>query len=176
MTAGQAGTDLTCTCGKTVTVPRLSQLRTQAGETAGGASPELVILCTYANDQQPVGGNACLSCGTTTTNRVACSIEYEKPWVKKEGTGLDRILAFVLFGLLGWLYFRIGRRERRVFGEHKLFKVSVTLCPACEGPRLKPLELREILRNEPQFDRLFEKYPEAKVSIDPVQNVRELDG
>jgi hypothetical protein len=173
VTAGQAGTQVACTCGKTVTVPRLSELRSQAGESAGGASPELAILYTYANDNQPVGADRCLNCDTPTTNRLACSIEYERPWLKGERSFISWLVAFLIFGIYAIIYSLI-RRGETVFGEQKVFRLAVTICPSCEKGIRTRRDLRNILCNEPQFDRLFEKYPEAKLSIDPLHEVREL--
>src|SRR5262245_55808052 len=173
VTAGQAGSQVACPCGKTIDVPRLSELRSQAGESAGGASPELVILYTYANDNRPVGGDECVNCGTATTNRLACSIEYERPWLKGERSLISWLVAVLIFGIYAIIYSMI-RRGETVVGDQKIFRLVVTICPTCEKGGLTPRDLRNILCNEPQFQRLFEKYPSAKIFIDPVQEVREL--
>lgn len=175
VTAGQAGTDVACACGNTITVPRLSELRSQAGESADGASPELAILYTYGNDIEPVGGDKCLNCGSATTNRIRCSLEYERPWLKGERSFVNRVIAILIFGICALIYSLI-RRGGVVLGELKVFRLAVTMCPACEKASLTPHGLRTILRKESQFDRLFDKYPSAQIYIDPVREVRQMPG
>jgi hypothetical protein len=161
VTETQAGTEIPCQCGKAVLIPRLSELRSQAGEAAEDPSPELVIRYLYGSGKEAVGGNACACCDATPVDRVLCFIECEKP-----ATAEHSWLFWVFFGLMSLplaIFYYFVKREPKVLSEGKVLEFHLSLCSACRKAALGSDSLQEVLRREPVFARLLVKYPTARV-------------
>jgi hypothetical protein len=163
VTDTQAGAVLTCSCGKGVPVPRLSELRKQSSEIAFDASPEMVIRYVYGSGKEAVGGDACACCSGVPVDRVLCLVECEKPQSK----GQHSWLFWIFMGLfsLPWafIYYVVRLGQRLEMTEGKSFEFYLSLCSSCQKPALEGDLLRKIVCQEPAFARLFAKYPEAKV-------------
>src|SRR5262249_45405048 len=152
-----------CICGKELEVPCLSELRAQAGESASAASPELAIRTLYGAGGQIVGGDKCVRCGMATTDTVACWIECEKPWIKGERSIFFWVIGILLFGIYALIYAFLVRRETEVLADGKVCQAFVAMCVGCQQHKLSASALRTVLRREPDFVRLFDKYPSAGV-------------
>jgi hypothetical protein len=159
----QAGTILTCACGKDVSVPRLSELRRQSSETTCDASPELVVRYEYGSGKEAVGGDACACCSGVPVNRVLCFIECEKPRSKGEHSWLFWICISLLSLPWAFLYYVVRLGQRSEMTEGKSFEFYLSLCSSCREAPLEGDLLRKIVRQEPAFARLLAKYPAAKV-------------
>jgi hypothetical protein len=158
----QAGTTVPCRCGSVVPVPRLSELRSQAGQSPNDVSPELVIRYPYGSGKEVVGGDTCAWCGATPSEPVLCFIECEKPVNKGEHSWLFWVL-FGLWNLPLATFYYLVRREPKVVSEGKTLEFRLALCSPCQKAALGTNSLPQVLRKAPVFARLFDKYPEARV-------------
>jgi hypothetical protein len=170
VSATQAGTDLPCRCGRRIRVPRLSELRSPAGEPAYEPSPVLIIRLLYGSGSQAVGGDSCAFCYATPVNRVACRIECEKPIIKGEHSWLFWIFLGALAPALALLY-SVIKDKPEVVGEATVLDVQISLCCSCQERTPGRHALREALCRNRDFARLFDKFPTAKVSL--TRDVRE---
>lgn len=169
VSASQAGMTVTCACGGSISIPRLSTLRKQSGETAYDASPELIIRYSYSQPHQAVGGEACAICGASTVDRIRIFVECEKPIRKGEHPWFVWIF-MALFSVPMTLLYSMVRREPELVSEAKVLEAAVSLCKSCQPGALTAHSLREILLREPEFARLFDKYPSARVWADRSRN------
>jgi hypothetical protein len=164
VSAGQAGCEVTCKCGKVLNVPSLSELRAQSGEHA--ASPELVVATLYGSGERTVGNGSCILCDTETPNRMNCSIECEKPWVQGDhGLGFW-LIAILVFGVYGLIYSMIHRKGERLV-EARTHRVVVSLCANCLKTGLDERSLKNAIRRDPDVARLLHKYPSARLLYKP---------
>jgi len=163
VSAAQAGTSVSCRCGKVVQVPSLTELRRQSIAIDDDVSPEFVIRTVYGSGKVAVGGDACACCRAAAAERVLCTIEYEKPFFKRERFWPLWIL-FGVFSLPVMLYYLAVRRESRLLSEGRSVDVYVTLCSKCQKSAPEKGMLEELLRGEPPFARLLVKYPQAEIS------------
>lgn len=160
VTSGAAGSKLSCGCGRTVTVPSLSELRSQAGQSAYSVSPELVIEHAIRTGEYPID-NRCVECGQDTDQQIVIEVECERVIRKGGGTSFWAILGAVF---IWWpLILFSNRSEEREFGRHKVYHLPVPACEPCRRSLRGTADLRVCLASIPVYDQLLEKFPNAKV-------------
>ena len=148
----EAGTSKNCQCGATANVPSLSALKNQAGEEQLG--PEMMIRYLYG--EEPVGGRVCARCNGTPIDRVWCLVECEASSTKKDS------LLYWLFVGWGSAVIESYLKPSKVH-DAKVVEFYVSLCAACQETSAAANSLWGSLKTRPEFARLLEKYPNAKI-------------
>jgi hypothetical protein len=157
-----AGTTTLCTCGRTVVIPSLRELRRSAGQTAP-VSPELTIESLLLAGELPEETN-CVLCGERTDSSVCCKIQCEQALVR---SGRPSLWAYLLAGLtLGWLGLAIlkaTQQEDKEWGKDRLFPLPLRICVSCRQRLKTPAEVKEALCQVPLYEQLLMKYPKTRV-------------
>jgi len=97
----QAGSTISCSCGQSLEVPRLSELRQSAGEQAYESGIMDVIQRKVASGELP-SNDICLVSGLPTKDILWVNVECERKWFRgrdesKWGIPLRRLQRFLLF-------------------------------------------------------------------------------
>lgn len=161
-TAGMAGTETTCLCGRTVAVPGLSQLRRNVGKHAYGDDPAARIKRTLAS-KPSLPGEMCLECGTPTTGVLHIQAECERMWTKKSGRGR---IAIALFSIPLYLLTLLvdGRTVVSRHGRDTVVRLRVTMCIHCQARfpfRTGRRALRRLICEVPEYAQLLAAFPQA---------------
>jgi hypothetical protein len=101
---GDAGNQITCQCGRTIAVPRLSALRAMSGEAGARVAPDFEIETLLASKLLPFETN-CVECAAATTNcllvQVVCEraivIHPKRPWFAIISVFFSPFLALFLY-------------------------------------------------------------------------------
>jgi hypothetical protein len=158
VTEGDAGGTLPCPCGRTVRVPSLHELRTQAGLTPYDLSPELVIENLLAAGKLPPT-KTCVCCSKETDEILRVVTECERSWVRwTGGVTWAHLLAMILLPI--WLW---ERTERHEFGKDKIYSLPIPICLGCRPILRDTRSIKQALRKIPDYARLLDKFPKAKV-------------
>lgn len=164
VTESQAGTEIPCSCGRVVAIPRLSQLRKEAGAAAAETSPELLIRYSYGYGRKPLGGDACTRCHATPAESVLCFIECERPVHEADHYSLFWLILAVLQAPLALIYLLV-HGETKVRSEGTQIEFHLALCASCRAEAPEADWLEDVVCVEPAFDRLFAKYPDAQIWV-----------
>jgi hypothetical protein len=172
VTEGSAGAILTCDCGQPIRIPRLKDLRLQAGLAAYDPSPELVIEQYLARQDVPSHG-ACVRCAEETDQLVRVVTTCERQWVKgAPGIGSWLIVLFLMLvsplAGLWWGFWRLdpdqsGGEPR---GSDKIYRLPLFVCRSCRPAVRGSSAIKKYLREIPTYRKLLEKFPDAQVSIE----------
>lgn len=160
---GAAGTQLPCSCGRTINVPTLRELRAATGDSA--LAPEFEVERLLLNGWIPEG-ERCVCCDSPA--------EIHRFWVQCDKAVVVQseqrsILAYLLLwlitplgALLAW-----GTRGRGNSVEHGrdiVYRLPLRVCDTCRNELKKEEAIMEALRSVPVYARLFEKYPAARAN------------
>src|SRR5262249_24610506 len=103
----------------------------------------------------------CARCGVDTEEIIQVVTECERAWTHRSGGfSWGTLLALLLTGV--WV------REKRVEKEYGKNKVYTLPCCVCrEGQRTlrSQREIKRCLREIPDYNRLFEKFPNARLTV-----------
>ena len=161
-----AGATLACACGKTLQVPKLSELRKIAGLTNDGMSPEATIQFLLIGNKLPVG-NQCAHCGAETNSIVIVETDCSPPVPR--ASELIRLANNVLYVLAifisPWVLLFPREQGREETATLILLPLPVRVCPACQPALDDPAKVKRCLLKDPDYRRLLEKYPNANIAI-----------
>jgi hypothetical protein len=164
---GAAGARIQCACGRTVTVPSLDELRQNAGLPPTKPSPELAIEHLLATGMLP-GTNRCAFCGAATEHRIVVVTECERAWTpRSRSSALGSVLGLIVFGwvfLVASLLYREGRNQEE-YGRDKVYRLPLPVCTGCQPAVRGKATLQQCLRQIPEYRRLLEKFPDARVAV-----------
>jgi hypothetical protein len=167
--ATAAGSDFKCACGRTVSIPRLSVLRQQAGIGAfeSGIPDRIHRLVTAAELPE---GSCCAYCGRPTDQVAELRVQIEQLWMR--GPGHARYMALLVAMLISpfwWLraiFFESWREEeRRELGRDRFVDTPMRICEE-DAPKLRSAgqgQLRSILRTVPIYEELLKEYPKSRI-------------
>jgi hypothetical protein len=164
-----AGAKELCSCGRTLVVPSLHELRRRAGLPAPGVSPEMVVEALLLAGRLPEE-DRCVLCGVPTDGIITCTTECERAYVQSgHRPWWVYPLAFLTFGWVGTAAaaadtLRASAGEAREWGKDRIFPLPLRVCAACRPRVTKPAELKAALSRVPVYRRLLEKYPGARVT------------
>jgi hypothetical protein len=161
---GSAGVRWKCSCGRDLQVPTLAELRRMSGEPE---DPERRIRGGI-DKSELFPDRACCRCEARTDAWVPVMIECEPG--NFDAGGFDWKTLLFTIGLTLFLfpvgigYILLRSRGPNAGSYGKGYRVPLLICAACQK-RLDKGGLVECLRQVPVYDRLLDKYPEAKVSV-----------
>jgi hypothetical protein len=153
VSGGEAGSRLSCGCGRTVEVPDLRTLRMAAGEPT--IPPELAIEAMLQAGQVP-GSEECVGCGAPTADVCHVLVQCERREWRAGGWKVNPI--YWLFGV-----FYAERTEARELGRNVAYQLPVRMCSPC-ARRLSRSRTREALHKVNEYHQLLAKYPHASVA------------
>jgi len=166
-----AGTMVRCACGNEVQVPRLSELRTAAGQRQYESGTVDTIKRLIVEGKLP--GARCAISGELTDDVSYFDVECQRVWVSGDSAKAGCIITLLLAVItlpFGWLvYFRRGRRRAahgdQMHGYELTVRVPLRVCGRFEQ-RLRDMsqrELHRVLKTAPEYEKLLEQYPCARI-------------
>lgn len=159
-----AGSKMTCFCGRTVVVPSLRELRRIAGGPEASPSPELEVETLLLSGSLPEEEH-CVLCGVATDHLITSETECERAHVQDGGPGWGQWFFSIFFLFLtGWLVWKIRGQERE-WGKDRIFYLPLRVCSECELELTGTAELRDALCQVALYRRLLRKYPAAKLRL-----------
>lgn len=165
VTAGQAGGEIVCVCGRTVAVPLLSQLRRSVGEPTS-PTPELTIPALLSTGVVP-GPPGCAGCGGPA-KPAEIAADCERPVEEREGVFslLARFLLIILFGWTMYIFLRTQNRPATTHGRDVQILLRLRLCFDCRT-RATARSIAAAVRAVPEYAGLLAKYPTATLTLLP---------
>lgn len=169
----KAGDVLSCTCGRDVLVPRMSELRKAAGESAIPLSTVERINKMVAEGALPVDDLCPLSLRPTDGTlivRVTC----EKAWFRAGSDGSDdgsALLLKLLFGVFGVLAAMMSNRRSprpaEYFGRDTTVDLRLRIAEEARSrySRQTRRQLMALLGKTPIYAKLFDEFPHAKLEV-----------
>jgi len=171
VTEGAAGTFLECSCGRTVRVPSLNELRQQG--LGGEVNPILEIEHLGARAELPQARH-CAWCGEPTAEILPALVQCEKTRLRGPGGFGQLVLSFILFLFGGWLLFflrTIIRAQEVLVGKELTVSVPLRMCGRCSdrtrgvSKRKQQRVLKGLLAKTPVYKRLLDRYPDARLFV-----------
>ena len=157
-----AGQVAVCTCGKSVQVPRLSELRRAVGLDAFEVSISDRLHAMSRDGRLPVE-RECVACGKPTQERLECSVECERPYAK--GPSFWKSFFVMLLGPI-WAMAAMKRDydATEVHGNELVIRTPIRICRSCfESGSFSKRRCVELLRKTGHYARLLDAYPKADV-------------
>jgi hypothetical protein len=167
VTQNEAGTQKPCACGREVAVPSLRELRQRAGEPVT-RTPELVIQSMLRAGTLPDTSD-CGLCASPTRDAilVLADCERREPRGSRSGAWFTTLLSFSLFGVIaGWVVSRTAEDDVRVVGENVILKLPLRVCRFCQES-IRANNLPTAMRRSQVYAQLLDKYPNARLSVEP---------
>ena len=158
-----AGGEATCHCGKTVKVPRLSELKRQAGEAAFDVPARDRIRHLLLHGGLPPDP-ICRFTQRTTSDVVHITVVCEVPRTSG-GFNWWWLLVIGLYSLP--LYFLASRQEPEVVGNETVFRLPVPVAADRQAQvrDFSESQLYQLLGTVPLYAQLLSEYPQARVSL-----------
>ncbi len=162
VSASMCGTMVTCACGANISVPKLSELRRNAGLRAFEVSVSDRLMAMNLEGRLPVESE-CAVCGIPTNESLECSIECERPFAK--APGFWRAFFLMLFAPI-WAFAAIGRDygNPEVHGNELVIDAPIRICRSCfQAYGISKQRCLELLRKTECYDQLLQAYPKAQI-------------
>jgi hypothetical protein len=170
VSATSAGSRLDCTCGRTVDVPTLSELRRNAGLNpiplnTVESIQKLVRLGELPNEKN------CPFTGRIPDTVVWLRVDCESKWVRgSEPLSIPWIFFYIF--LLGWVGAWLVALRKETPKEELGRDVSVDLPLRVSSEAIPNVfrmtsqrKLRKVLRQNPVYSKLLVEYPSAFISV-----------
>lgn len=157
--ASQAGSSTECRCGRQLDIPRLSELRSAAGETPIPLNTVERIRAMIRQGELPVG-DVCPYSGRPANETVYFDVQCERTWVRRRGPKF-------FFGWIGLLMALYHDGPREEFGRETTIRVPLRIAGEARGQILRmrsQSKLKRLLLQTPIYGELLREYPQASVS------------
>lgn len=174
VTPGQAGTEVSCRCGKIVPVPRLAQLRLMAGKDPYATNPVDRIDNMQRAGQLKLT-ERCAGCLKRTDGvmrlEVCCERTYAEETTGSSGD-LSWLMIFGIFKLSRLLADAISPgshprvEESKVLGREMVARIQLRVCASCQDDHAQSMSRETLvawLRTVPIYAELLDMYPEAEI-------------
>lgn len=166
VSATQAGCDVSCACGETLSVPSLSILRKSIGRDAYEAGTIDTINSLIRNGELPAG-DVCAVCGLPTENTCWLHVTCERTWTRTSPLGIGWF-GTIAAACFGWIAFRINSADEAptIVGRDRNVDVPLRVRPehAKRLSKMSSRKLRTLLRTVPIYAQLLDEFPDAVVS------------
>ena len=160
-----AGVKELCSCGRTVLVPSLHELRHRAGLPQPGLTPEKVVETLLLAGKLPEDHH-CVLCGVVTDGVICCTTECERAYIQ---SGRPRwwvyLLSILTFGWPGAAVVYATSREDREWGKDRILPLPLRVCGDCRSHLTGRPALKAALSRVPVYQRLLDKYPDARITL-----------
>jgi len=163
VTKADAGGQVQCRCGQSVRVPRLSELRRQAGEAAYESGAVDRIRRMLAEGQLPPG-DTCQFSFRPTKDVLLVTVECETPYARR-GCGWWSLLFIGLFSLVAY---RLAMQEQiEAVGRETVLRLPLLIDAEFQPQvrRYSASRLSELLRAVPIYAQLLAEFPRARVYV-----------
>ncbi len=169
-----AGGSVRCRCGRSVAVPKLSQLRALSGGDPYVTNPAEAIRKAQRNGTDPAG-NKCVLCGSSAPVFYKCHAVCETMYVKpvQDDSSDDVVGAAVEYFIVGPLYRmlfrRSGSQDAQVLGHDVEVTLSLPVCDSCaaaNGNVTRASVAKRLMMNVPEYRGLLAFYPDAKIRVE----------
>jgi hypothetical protein len=164
-----AGTKIPCHCGRMVAIPSLRELRRLSGSHQEEIQPEMEVESLLLANRLPEE-DCCILCGAATDHSICCRTECEKAQVKTDRwpwwVWLLVLLtcgAILAFGMIVVLAGTKGQTTEH--GKDRTYDLPLRICADCRQQLTNELEIKDAMWEVPAYQRLLEKYPDAKVTL-----------
>jgi hypothetical protein len=160
-----AGSRISCSCGRTVVVPSLRELRRQSGEDAPALAPELAVEALLLACRLPEE-DCCVLCGVATDGSVSCRTECERAYVD-DGTPSWWVwlLGFLTAGMFGVAVVAASRKQEQEWGKDRIYSLPLRVCDACRPGLASEQAVLEALCAVPLYRQLLTRFPGTKVYL-----------
>jgi hypothetical protein len=169
--AADAGGAVLCKCGRSVAVPRLSQLRVLAGADAYVTNPVGAIRKSQQEKSDLTEPRKCVLCGAIKPNLYQCTAICEQSHVKRGDDGTSSIWHWLLLPLVVNILMSFHRKP--AYAESRGHDVDVTfilpVCDECElsnGKATRPSVAKKIMNEVPLYRELLAFYPNLTLRIE----------
>jgi hypothetical protein len=154
VSGADAGVSFPCSCGMTVVVPTLNELR--ASDARRVLSPLERVRRLLITGQLP----GLITCSCIQASSLVLHVEivcYREPI--HGGTSTGENMANLLFG---WLIALAIRRRREKYGDEVSVVVPIPVCNDCRE-RLNGDDLEDAVRRIPAYAEILDFYPHAEI-------------
>lgn len=164
-----AGGTVVCRCGRNVDVPRLSELKRQAGEVVTFSACDRVrqLLLNGGLPPDPM----CRITQRPTADVVHLTVVCEQPRVSGGHTWWWLVFAGIGAFCVSWwmlpLYLLTAHRRTVIVGPETVFRLPVPVASDRQSQvrDFKEAALRELLCTVPLYAELLSEFPRARVSL-----------
>jgi hypothetical protein len=164
---GAAGARLKCACGRTVDIPALDKLRTEAGLPPSTTEARIAYLLSAGHLP---GTKSCACCRADADRTIEIVTECERAWIHQSGgrTWVS-LLGFILTALISpiavWLR---EERSQQIYGQDKIYHLPLPVCTKCTPKVRGTKAIKQYLRQIPEYRWLLDKFPDARVVVSKV--------
>lgn len=166
VTQSMCGSQVSCRCGRKIMVPRLSELRSNAGLSPNRVSAADKLLAFSLEGKLPLE-RECLGCGGVTDTFLGCLVECEQTYAK----GISFFSYFFQCLLVPWFVVALIKRDYdnpEVHGRELVLKTPLRLCQACMlAQKMERQTCLRYLRKNELYAGLLADYPDANIVWDP---------
>ena len=158
-----------CSCGRSVTVPSLSTLRTSAGKSAVPLNT-LDAIRKILRDGSLPEGVVCPYSGRLANEVIYFHIQCERTWAAggDREDFLTRFIGFFVFGWVGALIASQRSASSEALGRDVSIEVPVRISGDIRHQLLRTKrqrKLKDLLRQTPIYAKLLQEYPGATVAV-----------
>lgn len=166
VSATQAGSTIQCSCARTISVPRLSQLRVAAGENSVPQSAVERVQAMIHRGELPTG-NICPLTGRPANCVVYVNMQCEQKYVRKiHGDSSVSLLPLLFGGVVGHLLaLLLSQRPagNEVLGRDTWIDLPLRISSDAKSKflRCRQSKLKSLLQQTPAYAELLKGYPHA---------------
>jgi hypothetical protein len=166
--ATQAGSTLKCACGRSITVPLLSTLRSTAGENAIPLNTIDTIREMIRRGELP-SGEVCPHSGRRADSTVYFHVQCERMWVRgNDSTNIgSTIVHFLLLGWMASLFASLKSRPLEELGRDTSLELPLRISSEVSATIMRMRRqktLKRLLRSTPIYATLLDEFPEGAVT------------
>lgn len=171
VSGADAGGRVTCSCGQTIEVPPLHELRAAAGQSAGLA-PAVRIEALLLAGRLP-GTRECVVCFEDTGDVAKVRADLERAAEVEDDAASEQLASGCLFGVFTNLLQRRSAEEphergpsgMKRIGRDVSFELPLPVCAACRPKLYAPGALPAALNTVPEYAELLKCYPRAALAL-----------
>jgi hypothetical protein len=162
VTAGDAGAKVACPCGRTVSVPSLSELRRGQGLAPYDAPLLEIERMLAANQLPPAGG--CVRCGGGAERVAVVAAECARAPAQRRTVARYLLLAFAI--MIPGVRTAVMRDLNASQPQYDaIAQLPLLLCDHCRAETRDKTAIKALLRHVPVYARLLDKYPSTRVTL-----------
>jgi len=176
--SADAGTQVKCSCGQSLTVPSLGKLRQLAGRDAYVTNPAEAIRKKTLSGIHPAG-DRCIVCGSNDPQQFKCVAECESSVLREAAQTANSFTktlmwfgTILLMPRLLLLFFLRGRQdldeEPTILGHDVIVEFQLPVCAHCTNSGHNPLRMRaakQLMKRVEIYQQLLDYYPRLTLKV-----------